>query len=53
MKVILFFSLASLTGYIMGYVLGRYTAEQEIYEMRSEMDLDPEPEDRFSKMFKE
>lgn len=53
MKIILFFALASLTGYIMGYVLGRYTAEQEIYEMRSEMDLDPEPEDIFSKMFKE
>lgn len=53
MKIIILFAVTALIGYIMGYVLGRYTAEQEIYEMRSEMDLDPEPEDIFSKMFKE
>ncbi len=53
MKVILFFSLASLTGYIIGYILGRYTAEQEIYEKRSEMELEPEPEDILDKLFKE
>ena len=53
MKIIIFFTLASLTGYIIGYLLGRFTAEQELQERRSELDLDEEPEDAWDELFKE
>lgn len=52
-KAVLFFALASLTGYIIGYLLGRFTAEQEIQERRSELGLDEEPEDAWDELFKE
>lgn len=53
MKIIIFFALASLTGYIIGYLLGRFTAEQEIQERRFELGLDEEPEDAWDELFKD
>ena len=50
MKVILFFALASLTGYIMGYVLGHSIAIQEFEAKRAELDIDEE--DEYDKLFK-
>lgn len=40
MKIILFFALASLTGYIIGYFTGRRCAQQDIKDMRLSMGLD-------------
>lgn len=42
MKIILFFALASLTGYIIGYVVGHCSAEQEFESKRAELELDEE-----------
>lgn len=53
MKTALFFALAHLTGYIIGCLRGRFTAEQEIQERRSELGLDEEPEDTWDELFKE
>lgn len=53
MKIIIFFALAALAGYIIGYLLGRFTAEQEIQERRSELGIDEEPEDAWDELFKE
>ena len=38
--IILFFALASLTGYIIGYFTGRQCAQQDIKDMRLSMGLD-------------
>lgn len=51
MKVILFFALASLTGYIIGYVVGHCSAEQEYESKRAELDIDEEG-DPFDELFK-
>lgn len=53
MKISIFFALASLTSYIIGYLLGRFAAEQELQERRSELGLDEEPEDAWDELFKE
>ena len=50
MKIILFFALASLTGYIIGYVVGHCSAEQEFEAKRAELEID---EDEWDKLFKE
>ena len=42
MKIILFFALAALTGYIIGYVVGHCSAEQEYEAKRAELELDEE-----------
>lgn len=53
MKIILFFTLASLTGYIIGYVIGHIghsIAIQEFEAKRAELDIDEE--DKFDELFK-
>ena len=50
MKVILFFAVASLAGYIMGYVLGHSIAIQEVEAKRAELELDEE--DEYDELFK-
>lgn len=40
--IILFFALAGLTGYIIGYFTGRRCAQQDIKDMRLSMGLDVE-----------
>jgi hypothetical protein len=50
LKIILFFALASLTGYIMGYVLGHSIAIQEFEAKRAELDIDEE--DELDELFK-
>ena len=50
MKVILFFAVASLAGYIMGYVVGHSIAIQEFEAKRAELDIDEE--DEYDKLFK-
>lgn len=50
MKIILFFTLASLTGYIIGYVVGHCLAEQEFEAKRAELDIDEE--DEYDELFK-
>jgi hypothetical protein len=50
LKITLFFALASLTGYILGYVVGHCLAEQEYEAKRAELELD---EDEWDKLFKE
>ena len=50
MKIIIFFALASLTGYIMGYVLGHSIAIQEFEAKRAELDIDEE--DEYDELFK-
>ena len=42
MKIIIFFALASLAGYIIGYVVGHCSAEQEYEAKRAELELDEE-----------
>jgi hypothetical protein len=44
LKIILFFALAALTGYIIGYVLGHSIAIQEFEAKRAELELDEEDE---------
>lgn len=51
MKIILFFAIASLAGYIMGYVLGHSIAIQEFEAKRAELQIDEE--DEWEKLFKE
>ena len=50
MRIILFFAIASLTGYIMGYVLGHSIAVQEFEAKRAELELDEE--DEYDELFK-
>jgi hypothetical protein len=50
LKIILFFALASLTGYIMGYVLGHSIAIQEFEAKRAELELD---EDEWAEVTKQ
>lgn len=50
MKIILFFALAALTGYIIGYVVGHCLAEQEFEAKRAELDIDEE--DEYDELFK-
>lgn len=50
MKIILFFALAGLTGYILGYVVGHCLAEQEIEAKRAELEIDEE--DEYDELFK-
>ena len=40
--IILFFALAGLTGYIIGYFTGHRCAQQDIKDMRLSMGLDAE-----------
>jgi uncharacterized protein YneF (UPF0154 family) len=40
--IIIFFALASLTGYIIGYFTGRRCAQKDIQDMRLSMGLDIE-----------
>lgn len=51
MKIILFFALASLTGYIIGYVVGHSIAIQEFEAKRAELDIDEE--DEYDELFKQ
>lgn len=51
MKIILFFALASLTGYIIGYVVGHSIAIQEFEAKRAELELDEE--DEYDELFKQ
>ena len=50
MKIILFFAIASLTGYIIGYVVGHSIAIQEFEAKRAELDIDEE--DELDELFK-
>ena len=49
---VIFFALSSLCGYILGYFVGRCTAEQEFEECRKEMQIDEKEGDPFYDLFK-
>lgn len=51
MGIIIFFALAGLTGYIIGYVVGHCLAEQEYEAKRAELEIDEEG-DPLDELFK-
>jgi hypothetical protein len=42
MRFIIFCSAAALCGYVLGYIVGKWTAEQEFEAKRAELELDEE-----------
>ena len=42
MRFIIFCAIAALAGYVFGYIVGRWTAEQEYEAKRAELELDEE-----------
>jgi hypothetical protein len=44
MRFIIFCSAAALCGYVLGYIVGRWTAEAEVEAARKEMDLEEDNE---------
>lgn len=54
MAIVLVCSGAALMGYILGYVVGRWTSEQELEGKRSQLGLDEEKEeDPYDVFFKQ
>ena len=51
MILILCFMGAGLMGYILGLVVGKWIAEQKLYEMRSELGLDEDEQDEWDRIF--
>lgn len=45
MKIILFFSLTGLAGYVLGYFVGRWTTEQKLNELRQELGIEEDMEE--------
>ncbi len=54
-KFMILFAITALTGYILGYFVGRLTAEQEFKEKRRELGLDEEEKeaDPYDALFKQ
>lgn len=50
MKIILFFALTGLAGYVLGYFVGRWTTEQKLENLRAEMQI--EEGDELDELFK-
>lgn len=50
MRFIIFCAVAALAGYVFGYIVGKWTAEQEYEDKRAELEID---EDKWDKLFKE
>jgi hypothetical protein len=42
MRFIIFCAVAALAGYVFGYIVGRWTAEQEYEAKRAELEIDEE-----------
>lgn len=40
LKIIIFFAITALAGYVLGYTVGHWTAEAEVEAARKEMDID-------------
>ena len=51
MGVVLVCAASALAGYILGYFVGKWTAEQDLEEKRSQLGLDEE-EDPYDELFK-
>ena len=51
LKIIIFFAITALAGYVLGYTIGHWTTSQEVEAARKEMDIDEEG-DPFEKLFK-
>ena len=47
MKLILFFATGALCAYILGYVVGKWTAEAELEAKRAELGLNDDMEDEY------
>jgi membrane protein DedA with SNARE-associated domain len=52
MRFIIFCAVAALAGDVFGYIVGKWTAEQEYEAKRAELEID-EDEDEWDKLFKE
>lgn len=50
MKIIIFFAITALAGYVLGYTIGHWTTSQEVEAARKEMDIDEE--DMYDELFK-
>jgi hypothetical protein len=50
--ILLFFIVDGLVCGMVGFAIGRISAEQELKERRSELGLGEEPEDPYDKLFK-
>lgn len=42
MRFIIFCAIAALAGYVFGYIVGKWTAEQEYEAKRAELEIDEE-----------
>lgn len=51
LKIIIFFAITALAGYVLGYTVGHWTAEAEVEAARKEMDIDEEG-DPLDELFK-
>lgn len=45
--------IIALACYLMGFCIGKYTAEEDIRRKRDEMAIDEDPEDPWNELFKE
>jgi hypothetical protein len=53
MFIVLLFSSTCLASYVLGYIIGKCTAENEIQEQRKEMQIDEDKEvDPLDELFK-
>lgn len=50
LKIIIFFAITALAGYVLGYTVGHWTTSQEVEAARKEMDIDEE--DMYDELFK-
>ena len=51
LKIIIFFAISALAGYVLGYTVGHWTTSQEVEAARKEMDIDEEG-DPLDELFK-
>ena len=51
LKIIIFFAITALAGYVLGYTVGHWTTSQEVEAARKEMDIDEEG-DPLDELFK-
>ena len=51
--IVFFFMFVALACYIIGYNVGKYTAEEDIRRKRDEMAIDEDHEDPWNELFKE
>jgi hypothetical protein len=47
MRFIIFCAVATLAGYVFGYIVGKWTAEAEVEEKRTELGLNDDTEDEY------